>query len=326
VPGLSRPLRNARLAAGVLFSAVLASGCSLLIPQTAELRDSWPAALPERAELGDVPFFPQEENECGPAALATTLSYAGIAVTPEDLVSQVYLPARQGTLQVEMLAAPRKYGIVSYRLAPRFEDVLREVAAGNPVIVLLDFGVWPVSIWHYAVVDGYDRATGEAILRSGRKRRLVIPLAVLEYLWRSSKYWSMVTLPPERIPATADEKEYAAALADMARVGGAQAAGKAYAAFLGRWPDDLAGSIGLANAHYALGELKEAEAVLRQALRRHPDSVPVLNNLAQTLSDEGRNEEALGLVDKALAIPGPYAAAAGETRATILRRIAASRH
>jgi hypothetical protein len=29
---------------------------------------------------------------------------------------------------------------------------LREVAAGNPVIVLQDFGVWPVSIWHYSVV------------------------------------------------------------------------------------------------------------------------------------------------------------------------------
>ena len=40
-----------------------------------------------------------------------------------------------------MLAAPRRYGMVSYQLAPRLENLLREVAAGIPVIVLQDYGV-----------------------------------------------------------------------------------------------------------------------------------------------------------------------------------------
>jgi hypothetical protein len=43
----------------------------------------------------------------------------------------------------------------------------------------------------------------------------------------------------------------------------------------------------------ALGELKEAENALREAARREPDSLIILNNLAQTLSDQGRDEEAL---------------------------------
>jgi len=325
MPTLSRLLRNARLTAGVLLSAALASGCALVIPQTVELHDAWPAGLPANAELADVPFLPQDEYQCGPAALATTLIYAGVKVTPEDLVSQVYLPARRGSLQVEMLAAPRKYGIVSYKLAGRFEDVLREVAAGNPVIVLQDFGVWPVSVWHYSVVAGYDRAGGNVILRSGVNPRPPMPFAVLEYLWKESDYWAMVTPPPGRIPATATESEYAEAIAAMARVGDARAARTAYSAFLRRWPDDLAGSIGLANSHYALGELKDAESVLRQASESHPDSVPVLNNLAQTLSDEGRNEEALSVIDRAIVIPSPFAASAGETRETILQRIAAAK-
>ena len=96
---LSRILRNARLAAGVLLSAVLASGCALVIPQTVELHDAWPAGLPAHAELADVPFLPQDDYQCGPSALATTLSYAGVKVTTEDLVSQVYLPARRGSLR-----------------------------------------------------------------------------------------------------------------------------------------------------------------------------------------------------------------------------------
>src|SRR5450756_2093664 len=119
-------------------------------------------------------------DRCGPAALATALANFKVKVTPEELVGQVYLPARQVSLQVEMLAAPRRYGVVSYQLAPRFEDLLREVAAGTPVIVLQDYGVWPFSIWHYAVVAGYDHPNRELVLRSGEKRRLTKPFAVLE--------------------------------------------------------------------------------------------------------------------------------------------------
>jgi tetratricopeptide (TPR) repeat protein len=79
--------------------------------------------------------------------------------------------------------------------------------------------------------------------------------------------------------------------------------------------------IGLANAHHSLGELAQAEAVLREAARRDPDSVVVLNNLAQTLSDLGRHEEALPVIDKAAAAGGPFAGAVQKTRATILERL-----
>ncbi len=109
-------------------------------PQTAALREALPADLPHTVELTQVPFFPQEEYQCGPAALATTLASFGVKVTPEQLVPQVYIPERKGSLQVEMLAAARRHGLVSYQIAPRFEDLLRELAAGHPVIVLQKLG------------------------------------------------------------------------------------------------------------------------------------------------------------------------------------------
>lgn len=324
IPDLPAVPGNVRLIAGVFFLSVASSGCALLVPQTEALRDAWPAGLPERIELGEVPFFPQKDYQCGPAALATTLVHFGVKVTPEDLVAQVYLPARQGSLQVEMLATPRRYGMVSYRLAPRFEDLLREVAAGIPVIVLQDYGVWPFSLWHYAVVAGYDHAKGELVLRSGEKQRLSMPFAVLEYTWKESHYWAMVTVPSDRIPVTATESGYLAAIAAMERVGNPRATTVAYATFLRRWPDNLTARIGLANGHYALGELKQAEAVLRKAADRHADSVVVLNNLAQTLSDQKRDDEALALIERAVALGGPFAAAARETHELILRRMKVS--
>lgn len=312
---------NARFSAGVFFLVASLGGCALWVPQTAELNKSRPADLPERVELSEVPFFPQQDYECGPAALATTLANFGARVTPEELVPQVYLPARKGSLQVEMLAAPRRYGMVSYQIAPRLENLLRELAAGIPVIVLQDYGVWPFSIWHYAVVVGYDYPKGDVVLRSGEKPRLSMPLAVLEYTWKESDYWAMVVVPPGRIPATAAESDYLAAIAAMERIGNPAAAKTAYATFLGRWPDNLAASVGLANAHYALHELGQAEAVLRRAVRRHPDSAVVLNNLAQTLSDEGRNDEALPLIERAAALGGPLAPAVSETHELIMRRM-----
>jgi tetratricopeptide (TPR) repeat protein len=314
-------LRNARLTAGVSVCAWVLSGCAGLFPQTAEMRDAMPEGLPQRVELKQVPFFPQDEYQCGPAALATALAASGVKITPQELVPQVYLPERKGSLQVEMLATTRRHGRISYLLAPRFQDMLREVAAGNPVIVLQDQA--PVGTWHYAVVVGYDYDAGELILRSGETERQTLSFPVHEFLWKRSGYWAMVAMPPDRIPATADEGRWLASIAALERAGGTAPARTAYENFLKRWPENTNAAIGLANTHHALGELKQAELALRRAATHEPESVIVLNNLAQTLSDLGRDEEALPFIDRAVASGGPHAEAIAQTRQAILGRIAA---
>ncbi len=302
--------------------AIVISGCASLWPQTAELGQGLPQGMRRHVELTSVPFFPQVEYQCGPAALATTLAASGVAVTPDELVAQVYIPERKGSLQIEMLAAARRHGLVSYQLAPRFDDLLREIAAGTPVIVLQNLGF--MDGWHYAVAIGYDYERGHLILRSGETERSVLPFALHEMAWKRSGYWAMVAMPPDRIPATADEARWLVAIAALERAGGKGAARVAYARFLERWPENLAAAIGLANTHHAFGELREAEAVLRDAARRAPDSAIVLNNLAQTLSDQGRHEEALPFIERA-AKAGQFAEAVQHTRQLVLDRIAAGK-
>jgi Tfp pilus assembly protein PilF len=131
----------------------------------------------------------------------------------------------------------------------------------------------------------------------------------------------MVALPPDRIPATAQEGPWLGAISALERTGDARAARIGYQTFLGRWPDNVNASVGLANSHYAVGELPEAEAVLRKAATRAPDAVVVLNNLAQTLSDQGRNAEALPIIERAVAAGGPFAPAAQKTREGILQKL-----
>lgn len=312
---------SARLTAGAFFLVALLGGCASMVPQTMALRDAWPAGVPERIENTAVPFFAQDDYQCGPAALATVLAHTGANVRPDDLVKDVYLPARQGSLQVEMLAAPRRFGRVSYQLAPKFADLLREVAAGNPVVILQNLGAGVVTNWHYAVVVGYDYPAGELYLRSGKTEREAVPFTMLEYTWRESRYWAMVVMPPAGLPVTATETGYLASIAAMERVGDPRAAQAAYAGFLNRWPGNLQASIAIANSYYALGELDNAAAVLRRAAARNPDSVVVLNNLAQTVSDQGRNEEALAIIERANQPDSPFSAAVRETRALITERL-----
>lgn len=290
-------------AAGVLVSAfLLAGGCAT--PQVAELLERPGAALPPRVELTDVPFHPQAEYQCGPAALATVLNHAGVATPPEALVRQVYLPAREGSLQAEMLATTRRHGLVAYRLAPRLEDVLREIASGHPVVVLQNLAFAFAPLWHYAVAVGYDLPREEIVLRSGTTRRLVTTLANFERTWARSEYWAMTALSPRQLPASATEERYVASVVALERVA-VQAARTGYATALARWPGNLLARIGLGNAAYATGDLPGAEAAYREALRDHPQAADAWNNLAQVLHESGRRDEALAAAERAVTIGGP---------------------
>lgn len=294
--------RTSAAAAGVLLVVALLAGCAT--PQVAALLAQPPLALPERAELARVPFYPQELYQCGPAALATTLVYSGVPTSPEALVSQVYLPEREGALQAEMLAAARRHGRVAYRLAPRLEDLLREVAAGTPVIVLQNLAFTFLPRWHYAVVIGYDQAREEVILRSGTTERLVMTLSNFERTWARGQYWAMVALAPDRLPATAAEDAYVAAVVALERVA-APAAQRAYATALARWPRNLLARIGAGNLAYAMKDFVAAEAAYRQATHDHPQAADAWNNLAQTLFEAGKREEALAAAQRAVALGGP---------------------
>ena len=231
---------SARLAAGVFVAAcALLSGCAGMIgPQVTALNITGRQICRERRSSPEGPFFPQEDYQCGPAALATSMANFNVNVTPEQLVSQVYLPARQGSLQLEMLATPRRYGLVSYLLCtPATEVMLREVAAGNPVIVLQNLSS---SDWHYAVVAGYEGVEGTMVLsQSGKVRRHEMPFFVLERTWANTSFWAMVTMPPDRIPVTATEPAYLEAVVAMARVGEPRMVQTAYSTFLARWPDNV---------------------------------------------------------------------------------------
>jgi len=314
--------QKARLAGLLLLAAAaLLGGCGTL-PQVDALLAARTTLQP-RAELTEVPFFPQDDYQCGPAALATVLKSSGVDITPEALIQQVYLPSRQGSLQVELLAAARRHGRVAYQIAPSLPDVLREVAAGNPVIVLQNTGISMVPFWHYAVVVGYDIEKDEIVMRSGDAPRRRMPFTAFDFFWHDSKYWAMVTMPPERLPATAAEGPYGAAVSAIERLGQTAAASTAYAAMLARWPESYVALMGAGNTGYVLGRLPQAEDAFRRATLAQPQEAAAFNNLAQTLADQKKWREALAPAQQAVALGGPMLAAAQATLQAIEAAISA---
>lgn len=146
-------------------------------------------------ELVEVPFFPQEPYQCGPAALATVLVHSGVDVTAEQLVSRVYVPDRQESLQAEILSATRSHGRVPYVMPKTLAPILTELRAGHPVLLLQNLGIdrWPV--WHYAAAVTRWPEEAMAWTALGNVRYLQRDLAAAETAYRralelSPAFWT----------------------------------------------------------------------------------------------------------------------------------------
>lgn len=306
---------DARNIAGVFFLLLLA-GCATP-PQTAALLDARPAYLAERAELEHIAYFPQEAHQCGPASLAMALHESGARVNPEELTSFTYIPEKKGSLQAEMLGAARRLGRVAYVLRPEMEDVLTEIAAGNPVVVLQNLALSWYPMWHYAVAVGYDLPERELILRSGKEKRQLLPLRTFEHTWARGNHWAMLVLPPGKLPQTAIPETYVLALAALELSSPQTDTWPGYAAAVERWPDNLAAQIGAGNAAYRRHDLAAAEQYFLKAQQDHPDSAAASNNLAQVQSELGKLEAALSSARRAVELGGPFEAIARKTLADI---------
>jgi tetratricopeptide (TPR) repeat protein len=277
-------------------------GCAVFAEpaQSAALAAAPPAGLLPSAELHSVPFFPQTPYHCGPAALATVLVHAGLAATPEQLAEAVFLPAREGALQAEMLAAARRFGALAVPLPPQLASVLAEVAAGNPVVVLQNLGLSFATRWHYAVLVGYDLAARDVVLRSGTTERELMGFALFERTWARGAYWAFAAMPPGRLPVTATEADAVQAAIGFERAAPPPQALRAYDSIVARWPGSALAGLGQGNTRYASGDLAGAATAFERVALHH-DTAVAWHNLAAVRLQLGQRDAARQAAERALA-------------------------
>ncbi|MEY4747921.1 MAG: hypothetical protein RIQ60_135 [Pseudomonadota bacterium] len=276
--------------------------------------DSNPAtARPTRVELPRVPFVPltdaAQARHCGPQALASTLQAAGLPGQVQTLAQAVYLPARGGSLQIEMLAAARRAGALAVPSSRTLQGLMAELDAGHPVLVLQNLGLnwlprWissALAAWHYAVLIGYDRASREFILHSGNLAGQRLAWSTFEYTWARSDYWGAVVLAPGDLPVASTREQVLQAALDFERSAPPAAQVTVWRSVAARWPDELLADLGLAGALQADGQVREAADWL-QARAPALDSAVAWNNLALLQMELGRWAEARDAVTRALTL------------------------
>lgn len=291
--------------ASVLRICILAFFCLLTACAANGVRETTQnTQFPRHAELTSTPFFPQAEYQCGPAALATALTAVDIPVTPDQLTPEVYVPSRQGSLQIEMLAAARRHGALAVQIPPQLEAVIQEVSAGNVVVVMQNLGFSWVPSWHYAVVVGYDLDRELVWLRSGTFERFEMSLNAFQRTWARSGHWAFVALPPGKLPASGSADEVAKALVAYEKNVSATMAKTAYQAAVNKWPDHQVLLMGLGNAAYATNDLPLAAVTFKHMTEVHPDSAAAYNNLATVLLAQQQIAQAEVVAEKGLVIAG----------------------
>lgn len=293
--------QGARALAALMLVATLGA---CVAPQTRALRAqlSPASAAPAVVEIAGVPFFPQDDYQCGPAALATLLAFSGREVTPAALVPDVYVPGRRGSFALEMVVAARRHGRLVYPVAGNLETLLAVLGQGYPVLVLQNNGLGIYPLWHFAVVVGADPARERLWLRSGRTERLELSFSTFERTWARGDHWAAIVLDPAALPDNLDEKTVIRELALMEKAGAVREAQAGFARSVIHWPEQKTAWLGLANSSLALGETERAESTLRELVRRQPQYGPGLNNLADLLFKAGRAEEALPYAERAVAV------------------------
>jgi len=217
------------------------------------------------------------------------------------VTAQVYLPARQGSLQSEILAASRAAGRIPYVLAPELASVTGELSAGRPVLVLQNLGVSWAPRWHYAVVIGADAGSDQVILRSGTDERRVMRTPLFLRTWKRSGFWAVTVLKPGELPAAPDRDRYVEAVVGLEQTGHYRAAREAWRAGRSHWSNDARIQFGLANSEFALGNFATAEMLYLDLLSEDSSLLIARNNLAMTLVALGQNDHALEQIDIALA-------------------------
>lgn len=143
--------------------------------------------------IENVPFFPQEDYQCGPASLASVLNYTGVSVTPDEIGKAIYSESARGTLNIDMLIYARTRGIEASHYRGAWDDLRRKIDSGFPLIVLVDQGFSLFQANHFMVIIGYG--DDSVVAHSGKHEREVIPREDFLKSWEKAGFWTLLIQP-----------------------------------------------------------------------------------------------------------------------------------
>lgn len=143
-----------------------------------------------------VPFFPQDEYMCGPAALASVIGYYGSARGMNEVAGEVYSKKLKGTLPMDLLIFAKEKGFEAKYYRGSIEDVRESLKRREPLILFLNLGYEFYPVGHYIVAVGIDE--GAIYAHSGTEKEKAFTLRELDKAWSKTGYSTLLVRPKAR--------------------------------------------------------------------------------------------------------------------------------
>lgn len=280
-------------------SLVFLQGCQNL-PETQKLRLSPLKAISQSKLIKDVPFYPQQAFFCGPTTLSEVLNYHGHSITPEAIAPHLFIPGREGSLQLEMISAARSYGFLPYSAKSNFQMLFSLIDDNVPVIVMQNVATSWFPMWHYAVVIGYDQGNETVILHTGQTKAHQMSYELFEKVWQRGNYWMLALLNENQIFTYLDPFTYIRAAYDMLSLGQDKTALLNLQAATKIWPQQWLPYFLLGN--YYLNKSVDSAEWFSKGYKFASDRPEYLNNYSYALKQQGCISMAKELIRKALNI------------------------
>jgi ABC-type bacteriocin/lantibiotic exporter with double-glycine peptidase domain len=144
--------------------------------------------------ISDVPFFPQEDYQCGPASLASILTFWNIHTEPDEIGREIFSKSARGTLTIDMMLYAQKKGLHVHQFKGSIDALRNYVDSGYPLIVLVDYGISLFQMNHFMVVTGYSN-TG-VIVHSGQFQNKLLLEKDFLASWKKTDYWTLLIKKP----------------------------------------------------------------------------------------------------------------------------------
>jgi len=140
-------------------------------------------------KIENLPFYPQESYQCGPASLAGVLNYWGVTVTPDDVARNIFSASARGTLTIDMVLYAQQKGLSAEQYKGSLENLKQNIDSGYPVVVLVDYGGAFYQMNHFMVIFGYNERG--ILANSGKDHEKFIPEDDFLKSWEKTNFWTL---------------------------------------------------------------------------------------------------------------------------------------
>ncbi len=140
-------------------------------------------------KIDNLPFYPQESYQCGPASLAGVLNYWGVSVTPDEVARIIFSESARGTLTIDMVLYAQQKGLYAEQYQGSLADLKQNIDSGLPVVVLVDYGGAFYQLNHFMVIIGYNEYG--ILANSGKDHEKYIPEDDFLKSWEKTNFWTL---------------------------------------------------------------------------------------------------------------------------------------